>query len=82
MIDTPVSWSLGATFSELIGQPTPLELKASLPTSIAPVIEMIPSSEPQPQPVIQPPLIVTTTLEAPTTVADVTPIETTSEPQV
>lgn len=60
MIDTQVSWSLGATFSELIGQPTPLEFRASLPTSAALVTEMIPLSEsqPQPQPVSPPPLIV------------------------
>ena len=45
--DTLVSRSLSATFSELIGQPTPLELQAPIPTTVAPVtrtIEMIPSS--------------------------------------
>ena len=33
--DTPVSRSLGATFSELIGQPTPLELCVPRPSTIA-----------------------------------------------
>ena len=47
MADTPASRSLGATFSELIGQPTPLELRVPVPTTVAPVTgttEMIPSS--------------------------------------
>ena len=35
--DTLVSRSLGATFSELIGQPTPLELRVPAPTTVAPV---------------------------------------------
>ena len=45
--DTPVSRSLGATFSELTGQPTPLELHVPAPTIVTPVtgtIEMLPSS--------------------------------------
>ena len=33
--DTPVSRSLGATFMELIGQPTPLELLVPIPTIVA-----------------------------------------------
>ena len=33
--DTLVSRSLGATFSELIGQPTPLELRVPIPTIVA-----------------------------------------------
>ena len=33
--NTPVSRSLGATFSKLIGQPTPLELRVSVPTIVA-----------------------------------------------
>ena len=45
--DTPVSRSLGATFSELTGQPTPPELRVPVPTTIAPVtgtIETLTSS--------------------------------------
>ena len=45
--DTPVSRSLGATFSELTGQPTPLELRVLIPTTVAPVTgttETLPSS--------------------------------------
>ena len=41
-----MSKSLGATFSELIGQPTPLEFRAPLPTIATPMtstIETIPS---------------------------------------
>ena len=37
VIDTLVSRSLGATFSELTGQPTPLELRVPVPTIVAPV---------------------------------------------
>ena len=47
VMDTLVSRSLGATFSELIGQPTPPELRVPIPTIVAPVtrtIEMLPSS--------------------------------------
>ena len=36
--DTLVSWSLGATFSELTGQPTPPELRVPAPTIVALVI--------------------------------------------
>ena len=45
--DTPVYRSLGATFSELIGQPTPLELQVPAPTTVALVTrttETLPSS--------------------------------------
>ena len=45
--DTLVSKSLGATFSELTGQPTPPELRAPGPSTVAPVtrtIETLPSS--------------------------------------
>ena len=45
--NTLVSRSLGATFSELIGQPTPPELRVPVPTTVAPVTrttEMLPSS--------------------------------------
>ena len=45
--DTLVSRSLGATFSELIGQPTPLELCVLAPTIVALVTgttETLPSS--------------------------------------
>ena len=45
--DTPVSRSLGATFSELTGKPTLPELRVPAPTTVAPVtrtIEMLPSS--------------------------------------
>ena len=45
--DTPISRSLGATFSELIGQPTPPEFQVLAPTTTALVtgtIETISSS--------------------------------------
>jgi len=45
--DTPVSRSLGATFSEFTGQPTPLELRVPAPSTVAPVTgttETLPSS--------------------------------------
>ena len=45
--NTLVSRSLSATFSELIGQPTPPELRVPIPTIVAPVtgtIETLPSS--------------------------------------
>ena len=44
---TPVSRSLGASFSELIGQPTPPELHVPRPSTVAPVTgttETLPSS--------------------------------------
>ena len=47
MTNAPVSRSLGATFSELIGQPTPLEFLVLAPTSAALVTgttETLPSS--------------------------------------
>ena len=47
VMDTPVSRSLGATFSELIGQLTPPKFQVLAPTTAAPVTgttEMIPSS--------------------------------------
>ena len=46
VIDTLVSRSLGTTFSELTGQPTPPELRVSRPSTVALVtrtIEMLPS---------------------------------------
>ena len=61
--NAPVSRSLGATFSELIGQPTPLEFRVLAPTTVAPVtgmIETLPSSVAS----SKPPPIVTPTLEA------------------
>ena len=45
--DTPVSRSLGATFSELTGQPTPLELHVPGPSTVAPITgttQMLPLS--------------------------------------
>ena len=57
---TPVSRSLGASFSELIGQPTPLELHVLGPSIVAPIIgtiETLPSSfasSEQAAPVIDP----------------------------
>ena len=47
MLDIPVSRSLGATFSELIGQPTPLDLHVPSPSTVAPITgttETLPSS--------------------------------------
>ena len=44
---TPVSRSLGASFSELIGQPIPPELHVLGPYTVAPITkttEMLPSS--------------------------------------
>ena len=37
MPDTLVSRNLGATFSELTGQPTPPDLHVPVPTTVAPV---------------------------------------------
>ena len=75
--DTPVSQSLGATFSELIGQPTPPKLQVPITTIVAPVIdttETIPSSVAS----SEPPQTVTPTLEASATMtaADVAPLPT------
>jgi hypothetical protein len=70
VIDTLVSRSLGATFSELIGQPTPLEFRVLASTTAALVTgttETIPSSVSS----TELPPIVTTTLEA-TTIVSVT----------
>ena len=47
MLETSVSRSLGASFSELAGHPTPPDLHILVPTTIAPVtgtIETLPSS--------------------------------------
>ena len=47
MLDTSVSRSLGATFSELTGQPTPPYLHVPGPSTVAPITEsteMLPSS--------------------------------------
>ena len=75
VMDTPVSRSLGATFSELTEQSTPLELRVPAPTIVAPVIrttETLPSSVAS----FEPPQTVTPTLEASATVtvADVAPL--------
>ena len=57
---TLVSRSLGASFSELIGQPTPLELHVLGPSTVAPIVgttETLPSlvaSLEQAAPVIDP----------------------------
>ena len=77
MTDTPVSRSLGATFSELTGQPTPLVFRVPIPTTAAPVtgtIEMILLSVAS----SEPPQTVTPTLEASVTAiaADVAPLPT------
>ena len=84
MTDTIVSRSLGATFSELTGQPTPPEFRVLAPTTVDLVIrttETIPSSVAS----SEPPLIVTPTLEAlaieTTTVVAPLPTETPSKPQ-
>ena len=74
---TSVSRSLGATFSELTGQPTPPELRIPIPTKVAPVArttEMIPSSVTS----SEPPQTVTPTLEALATATkvDVAPLPT------
>ena len=66
VIDTLVSRSLGATFSELTGQPTPLEFRLPVPTTAALVTgttKMILSSVAS----SKPPKTVTPTLEASTT---------------
>ena len=76
-MDTLVSRSLGATFSELIGQSTPLELRVPVPTTVAPVIgttETLPSSVAS----SEPPQTVTPILEASATAieTDVAPLPT------
>ena len=75
MTDTLVSRSLSATFSELIGQPTPPVFQVPIPTIAALVTrttEMIPSSIAS----SEPPQTVTPTLVASATVieADVAPL--------
>ena len=58
MIDTPVSRSLAATFSEITGHPTPLELQVPITIAAALVtgtIETLPSSVAS----LEPPQIVT-----------------------
>ena len=82
--DTPVSQSLGATFSYLTGQPTPPKFRVPAPTTDAPVIgttEMIPSSIAS----SELPLTVTPTPEvlatAPTAVVSPLTLVTPSEPQ-
>ena len=84
VMDTPVSRSLGATFSELTGQPIPSEFRVLPPTTAALVTgttEMNPSSVAS----SEPPLTVTPTLDISATVklAVVAPlfIVTPSEPQ-
>ena len=83
VIDTLVSRSLSATFSELIGQPTPLEYRVLAPTTVAPVtgmIETLPSSVAS----SEPPRIVTPTLKASATEIEAVvaplPTATASEP--
>ena len=84
MTHTPVYRSLAATFSKIIGHPTPLELQVPITTAVAPVIgtietllSSVASSEP--------PHIVTPTLEASATEIEIVvaplPTETASEPQ-
>ena len=75
VVDTPVSRSLSATFSELIGQPTPPVFRVPLPTIAAPITrttKIIPLSVAS----FKPPQTVTPTLEASATVteADVAPL--------
>ena len=68
--DTLVSSSLGATFSELTGQPTPPELRVPVPTIVAPVTGttgMLPSSIASFEPV---------EISATATAADVAPLPT------
>ena len=60
VIDTPVSRSLGATFSELTWHPTPLYLHVPGPSTVAPITrttEMLPllvASSEQAAPVLDP----------------------------
>ena len=69
-----MSHSLGATFSELTGQPTPLELRAPLvPSRAAPVtgtIETLPSSVA----LLEPPRTTTSTLEVSATATATTSV--------
>ena len=80
--DIPVSRSLGATFSELIGQPTPLELRVPIPTIVALVTkttEMLSSSVAS----SEPPQTFTPILEASATATevDVAPLPTVILPE-
>ena len=86
MTDIPVSRSLGATFSELTGQPTPLDFRVLAPTTAAPVIgttKAIASFVAS----FEPPLTITPTLEvlatatATVVVLAPLPIVTPSKPQ-
>jgi hypothetical protein len=90
VIDLPISQSLGATFSELIGQPTSLEFQSLATTSVVPVTEataapVTDTTETIPSSVAssEPPQIAT--LEAPATQIEALvatlPIGTPSEPQ-
>ena len=60
VLETTVSRSLGASFSELTGQPTPLELYVPSPSTVAPITrttEMLPllvASSEQAAPVLDP----------------------------
>jgi hypothetical protein len=65
--DTPISQSLGATFSELTEHATPLEFWAFAPTTVALVTGMTETLLSSIA-LLEPPLIVTTTLEATATV--------------
>ena len=75
--DTLVSRSLSATFSELIGQPTPLVFRVPIPTKdtlVTGTTETIPSSVAS----SEPPQTITPTLEASATMiaVDVAPLPT------
>ena len=75
--DTPVSRSLGATFSELIGQPTPPELRVPILIIVAPItrtIETIPSSVASSEPV-------TSVVSVIATAVDVAPLPTVILPE-
>ena len=69
MTDTPVSRSLGATFSELTGQPTPLELCVPRPSTVAPITrttETLPSSVASSEPVTSVVSVTATTVDVAT----------------
>ena len=75
--DTPISRSLGATFSELTRHPTPPKLRVPVPTIAAPITrttEMLPSSVASSEPV-------TSVVSATTTAADVAPLPTVTPPE-
>ena len=76
---TPVSRSLGASFSELTGQPTPLELHVPVPTTVAPVTgttKTLPSSVAS----LEPPASVIPTESQAAPVPDLTQIASASLP--